>query len=221
MTAALVLLLGIGVTLAVAPPFSEYCRHLQQEIQGRKYGFHAGNVTDYVGVEIGGFHASWEMKEHETLGLTHPFYHDLHSCGVGLVQSHGKEHDNTGLGNDFSGWEFNKGTRILSDDDLAAVIQDPPNEIHVLHVDGSPVGFAELDRRQADEIELVQFGLMPEFIGQGLGSWFLKWTIDEAWSHQPKRFWLHTCTLDHAAAVPTYKKAGFVQYRQDEIRREL
>jgi GNAT superfamily N-acetyltransferase len=51
---------------------------------------------------------------------------------------------------------------------------DPRNELHVLHVDGKPAGFAELNRRQPDEIELVQFGLMPEFIGQGLGKWFMQ-----------------------------------------------
>jgi len=111
--------------------------------------------------------------------------------------------------------------RRLSDDELAAILNDPLNEVHVLHVDGSPAGFAELDRRQPDEVELVQFGLMPDFIGQGLGSWFLQWTIDEVWSYQPKRFWLHTCTLDHPAAIPTYKKAGFIQYKEERIRREL
>ena len=111
--------------------------------------------------------------------------------------------------------------RKLSYPDLAAIIHDPLNDLHVLHVNGTPAGFAELDRRQPNEIELVQFGLMPNFIGQGLGKWFLQWTIDIAWSHQPKRFWLHTCTLDHAAALPTYKKAGFVQFKQEEIRREL
>jgi hypothetical protein len=36
-------------------------------------------------------------------------------------------------------------------------------------VEGVPAGIAELDRRIECEIELVQFGLMPEFIGQGLG----------------------------------------------------
>ena|SRR5581483_6457198 len=65
-----------------------------------------------------------------------------------------------------------------SDAKLAALIQHPLNELHALYVDGNPAGFAELDRRQPDEIELVQFGLMPEFIGQGLGKWFLQWTID-------------------------------------------
>ncbi|MDY0167616.1 MAG: GNAT family N-acetyltransferase [Thermoguttaceae bacterium] len=112
------------------------------------------------------------------------------------------------------------GRRKLSDVELADIIGDPRNELYVLHVDGTPAGFAELDRRQPDEIELVQFGLMPEIIGQGFGKWFLQWIIDRAWSYQPRRIWLHTCTLDHPAALPLYNKAGFVQYRQEEIHRE-
>lgn len=110
--------------------------------------------------------------------------------------------------------------RKLSDAELAAVIQHPLNELHVLHVAGVPAGFAELDRRQLGEIELVQFGLTREFIGQGLGKWFLQWTINQAWSYQPRRFWLHTCTLDHPAALPNYLKAGFELFKEEKIRRE-
>jgi len=111
--------------------------------------------------------------------------------------------------------------RKMSDEQLAAIIGDPLDELHVLHVEGTPAGFAELDRRKPNEIELVQFGLMPDFIGQGLGKWFLQSTIDMAWSHEPKRFWLHTCTLDHPAALPNYLKAGFMLYKQETIRREF
>jgi GNAT superfamily N-acetyltransferase len=111
--------------------------------------------------------------------------------------------------------------RKLSDDKLAAIVQDRRNELHVLHVDGSPAGFAELDRRQSDEIELVQFGLMPEFTGQGLGKWFLQRVVDRVRSYQPSRLWLHTCTLDHPAALPLYKKTGFVEFKQETIQREL
>ncbi len=111
--------------------------------------------------------------------------------------------------------------RKLSDTELAAVIQDPRNELYVLHVDGSPAGFAELDRRQADEVEMVQFGLMAEFIGKGLGTWFLQQTIDTVWSYQPRRFWLHTCSLDHPTALTLYKKAGFVEFKQAVRCREL
>jgi hypothetical protein len=102
----------------------------------------------------------------------------------------------------------------LSDAALGEIIHDSRDELHVLHVNGTPAGFAELDRRQPDEIELVQFGLMSAFIGRGLGKWFLQWTINKAGSYQPRRLWLHTCTLDHPAALPNYLKAEFVLFNQ-------
>lgn len=104
--------------------------------------------------------------------------------------------------------------RRMPDIQLAAILNDPRDEVHVLLSEGSPAGFAELDRRNPGEIELVQFGLMPRFIGQGLGKWFLRWTIDKAWRHGPSRFWLHTCTKDHPAALPNYLKAGFSIYKE-------
>jgi GNAT superfamily N-acetyltransferase len=100
-------------------------------------------------------------------------------------------------------------------------VQHPLNEVHVLHVEGAPAGFAELDRRTDGAIELVQLGLMPEFVGQGLGKYFLQWTIDQAWRYRPRRLWLHTCTLDHPAALPNYRKAGFVVYHEALTTREF
>ena len=41
--------------------------------------------------------------------------------------------------------------------------------VHVLMVYGVPAGFTELDGRIEFEIELAQFGPMPEFIERGLG----------------------------------------------------
>ncbi len=111
--------------------------------------------------------------------------------------------------------------RKLSDSELGDIVQHPQTKVYVLHVDGTPAGYAEIDRRQENEIELVQFGLMPEFIGQGLGKWFLQWVIDQVWGETPKRFWLHTCTLDHPIALSTYQKAGFVIYQEEQIRREF
>jgi GNAT superfamily N-acetyltransferase len=116
-------------------------------------------------------------------------------------------------------WQW-LGRRMLSDAELAIIIHDPRDEVHVLHVEGVPAGFAELDRRCEGEIELVQFGLMPEFIGQGLGRYFLQWAIDRAWGYGPRRFWLHTCSLDHPAAILNYRKAGFEVYREEmKVRR--
>lgn len=116
-----------------------------------------------------------------------------------------------GVGRDY-GWPR---CQKSSDAELAALVQDPRIEVHVLMVEGVPAGFAELDRRSEGEIELVQFGLMPEFIGQGLGRYFLQWTIDKAWSYGSRRFWLHTDTKDHPAALSNYLKRGFSVYKEE------
>jgi GNAT superfamily N-acetyltransferase len=62
---------------------------------------------------------------------------------------------------------------------------------------------------------------MPEFIGQGLGKYFLRWAVERAWEYRPRRLWLHTCTLDHPAALPNYLKAGFVLFKEEMTRRKL
>ena len=110
--------------------------------------------------------------------------------------------------------------RKMSDEQLATVLDAPTTELHVLHVEGSPAGFAELDC-QPNGIELVQFGLLPEYIGRKLGPWFLSRIIEHVWNSPTRRFWLHTCSLDHPAAVRTYQQAGFRQYRVEQIQREL
>ena len=75
-----------------------------------------------------------------------------------------------GVGRDYDWPSLGK----LSGAELAALLNDPRVEVHVLMADGTPAGFAELDRRIEGEIELAQFGLMPDFIGQGLGRYFLQ-----------------------------------------------
>ncbi len=103
----------------------------------------------------------------------------------------------------------------LPDTELAALLNDPRNEVHVLSAEGVPAGFVELDFRVAGEVEITQFGLLPEFIGQGLGKFFLQWVIDKVWAGNPRRLWLHTCTLDHPAALPNYLQAGFIVFKEE------
>ncbi len=106
---------------------------------------------------------------------------------------------------------------VMPVDELRAIIQDDRVEIYVLSVDGETAGYAELDRRQANEVELAYFGLFPQFVGQGLGKYFLDRTLRKAWSYSPQRVWVHTCDLDHPAALPTYVKAGFAVYDEKII----
>ena len=105
--------------------------------------------------------------------------------------------------------------RCWSDDELIAVIHSAEVEIHVLYVAGVPAGFAELDRRRKDEVELVYLGVIPEFSGRGLGTYLLGWTVDQAWSKPTRRLWVCMSNHDHPAALAAFQRAGFEPYDQE------
>jgi GNAT superfamily N-acetyltransferase len=96
-----------------------------------------------------------------------------------------------------------------TDEELAAHLARPEVKIRVLHLNGAPAGYYELVEHGDRSVEIGYFGLMPHAIGRGLGRWLLGEAIAEAWEAAPERVWLHTCTLDHPAALPNYLKAGF------------
>lgn len=109
--------------------------------------------------------------------------------------------------------------KAWSDERLAAVVDDPRVEVFVLWRRGVPAGYVELDRREPGVCEVAYFGLFPEAIGGGLGTWFLRWAVREAWRDERlERLWVHTCTLDHESALGVYQKCGFHPYAQGRHR---
>jgi GNAT superfamily N-acetyltransferase len=98
----------------------------------------------------------------------------------------------------------------LSDKRLAAIIGDDHVEIYVLYVRGVPAGFGELDLRAHPDIDLAYLGLVPEYIGRGLGSYLLNWIVRRAWERAPSRFRVYTNTFDHQRALSLYQRMGFV-----------
>jgi len=106
---------------------------------------------------------------------------------------------------------------MMPDEELQSILNDERVSVHVLRVAGEPAGYSELDCRVGNDIELAYFGLFPTFIGQGLGKFFLHWMLHTAWSLGPTRVWVHTCDLDHPAALPTYLKAGFQIYDETVV----
>jgi len=103
----------------------------------------------------------------------------------------------------------------LDDDAVAAILEDPLVELYVMHVNGSPAGMAELDFRKTDVGQLAYFGLMPEFIGRGLGFFFLHQANLLAWAKPISKLLVNTCTLDHPRALALYQRAGFVPYSRE------
>lgn len=105
----------------------------------------------------------------------------------------------------------------FTDDELTAIVHDERVEIYVLYVGGTPAGYAEIDFRDPSDVELAYFGLVPDYIGHGLGRYMLDWAVDTAWARAPERLWVNTCTLDHPSALAIYQKAGFEPYDQKTV----
>lgn len=104
----------------------------------------------------------------------------------------------------------------VDDTQLGAIIENPLVELYVLHVDGNPAGMAELDFRRSGIGQLAYFGLMPEFVGRGLGVFFLHQADLLAWSKPITKLLVNTCTLDHPRALPLYQRLGFRPYSREE-----
>lgn len=106
--------------------------------------------------------------------------------------------------------------RAMDDEALADVIQDARTEIYVLYADGVPAGYAELDRREPAAVDLAYLGLVPDFIGRGLGAFLLDWAADAAWAVEGvEKLTVNTCNLDHPKALGLYQRAGFQAVRQE------
>ncbi len=76
------------------------------------------------------------------------------------------------------------------------------------YYDGSVAGYYEMRRDDSQGVEIAIFGLTPKFIGRGFGGALLTHALTEAWQMKPARVWLHTCSLDHPAALPNYQARG-------------
>ncbi len=99
--------------------------------------------------------------------------------------------------------------RTMADRQLAALLRDPRISIHVLHQNGEPAGFYELDATNRPLVNLSYFGLMPHAVGRGMGAAFLRHAVDTAWRGGTRAVTVNTCTADHPRALPTYLRAGF------------
>src|SRR5579859_3625458 len=84
----------------------------------------------------------------------------------------------------------------------------------VLYASGTQAGYMEAEAQADGNVEVAQFGLLPRFIGQRLGGYFLSTGVARLWTHGARRVWLHTCTLDGPHALANYRARGFEEYDQ-------
>jgi hypothetical protein len=150
----------------------------QDDIQNKKHGFLTGNKVYY----IGGVYLSQHCNQNETIGLTHPFHHDLRSRGTGIAT-----YDGVGSGNDFSGWEFHRATKVL----YGSVVTD-----EMRWENPAPSRMFWRPDKMITEYNLTSPWLQGDFdgwcqdwaegssSGTGLGkSFWVDLTKDECWGH--------------------------------------
>jgi GNAT superfamily N-acetyltransferase len=106
--------------------------------------------------------------------------------------------------------------------DLAAFLEDPRVVLYTLMRAGWPHGFFILDARQAGLCDLTYFGIVPEAMGQGLGTFLIGTAVHTAWDRPGvTRVTVNTNSLDHPRALPLYQKAGFEPVRRETRSRVL
>jgi GNAT superfamily N-acetyltransferase len=88
-------------------------------------------------------------------------------------------------------------------------------ETWVATVAGERAGYYEL-RVDGDGVEIAYFGLLPSVQGAGLGGFLLTHALRRGFERAP-RVWLHTCTLDGAAALPNYRARGLRPFRTQTL----
>jgi GNAT superfamily N-acetyltransferase len=102
-----------------------------------------------------------------------------------------------------------------------AYLDRPQVETWVAYLAGTPAGYLELEEQPGGQVEIAYFGLLPQFIGQGLGGHLLTVGVQRAWEKPVGRVWVHTCSLDGPHAYQNYAARGFTLYdtqvRQEDV----
>ena len=110
---------------------------------------------------------------------------------------------------------------VWSDEQWRELVESPNHQTWVAYFKGAVLGYFELNR-DGNDVEILYFGLAPQFIGQGMGGYLLSRAIETAWQWtseaslpQIERVWVHTCSLDHPSALANYKARGLSLYKTE------
>ncbi len=104
---------------------------------------------------------------------------------------------------------------VWTDDDILRYFADPALELWVMAVGVVPAGYFEVRKVDDGSVEIAYFGLLPDFVGRGLGKHLLTAAVERAWARGASRVWLHTSTLDHSSALPNYLARGFTIFKRE------
>ena len=99
--------------------------------------------------------------------------------------------------------------------DWQAYAERPGLETWIGYVQATPAGYFELARQERSQVEIAMFGLLPPFVGRGVGGALLTAAIRRAWEEGTQRVWLHTDSSDHPHALANYQARGMQVYKTE------
>ena len=91
----------------------------------------------------------------------------------------------------------------------SAFVNQPELETWVAYQKGAPMGYYELIKQADGSVQIDCFGLLKQFIGQGVGGALLVAATERCWEMGANRVWLTTCSHDHEHALKNYLARGY------------
>jgi len=89
---------------------------------------------------------------------------------------------------------------------------------YILKNENDLAGYFELILHQdKNEVEIAYLGLLEEYHNKKLGSFLLSMAIKNAFFNNPKRVWVHTCSLDHKNALKNYIARGMKIFKTETV----
>jgi RimJ/RimL family protein N-acetyltransferase len=111
---------------------------------------------------------------------------------------------------------------LWTDEQWAAQLTLPHQYNWILRVEGGVAGITSMVAEPGGDVQIMVFGLVPEWVGMGYGGAALTQAVRLAWNVPPvdaahvRRVHLDTMSLDHPHALPNYLARGFRVYRIEQ-----
>jgi GNAT superfamily N-acetyltransferase len=103
---------------------------------------------------------------------------------------------------------------LMSDEAMADLLANPAFAVLAAVRGDTDIGLAVVSFAEPGEAEIVVFGVLPEATGTGAAAVLMSAVLSHAIRPMVGRVWLHTCTFDHPAAIPFYRRHGFRAVRR-------
>ncbi len=107
---------------------------------------------------------------------------------------------------------------VWSDNKWISYLNNENVNTYILKEENNFVGYYEqiFDKEKLD-CEIAYFGILEEYIGKKFGGYLLSEAIKNAFKLNPKRIWVHTCSLDHRHALKNYLSRGMKIFKSENI----